>query len=300
MKIWCAKILFMKKYVEKLEDGRNVLREDYSITTHSTYGSFVTGKAIDRFAELEAKEESRQEQESKQFVFRNVRCWLATEWVEPNCYHFNFAPLGSDFVDEKGDTYFIHCTYEPKEENKFWFSYWYENECYEPTMDELTEAEREQIKVRILKEVCSEEELLKICEKMSFIEETAEPCDNQGYEYFIDCQYREKTYNVYISVESTLSAEMQGARQIYEQIHGIKLNFQECIWLIHDCIKTGILKTPADNPNNILIYRLAGENTPEGWYSENIHRVASELCDDYNGQVLLRSELDKQNRNDNE
>ena len=47
--------------------------------------------------------------------------------------------------------------------------------------------------------------------------------------------------------------------------------------LIDKAIKDGILHVDPNNENNILVYRLAGPNTPEGWYSENVHTIAREL-----------------------
>lgn len=43
----------MNRHTSKLPDGRNVIKNDYSITTHSSYGSFVEGKSVDKFAEYE-------------------------------------------------------------------------------------------------------------------------------------------------------------------------------------------------------------------------------------------------------
>lgn len=85
---------------------------------------------------------------NKRFNFRNTECWLETRWIE-GIFHFNFAPLENDFIDDNGDTFFIHCTYEPKEENKIWFSHWYEYDCTEAFS--LTENEREYIKEEIYK-----------------------------------------------------------------------------------------------------------------------------------------------------
>lgn len=51
---------------------------------------------------------------------------------------------------------------------------------------------------------------------------------------------------------------------------------------IHEAIKKGVLKEDPNNKDNILVYRLAGNVDPEGWYSENILNVASELINDEN------------------
>ena len=49
---------------------------------------------------------------------------------------------------------------------------------------------------------------------------------------------------------------------------------------IHSAVLDGYLQTDAKNSDNILIYRLAGEKSPEGWYSENILTTAGELAND--------------------
>ena len=49
---------------------------------------------------------------------------------------------------------------------------------------------------------------------------------------------------------------------------------------IHSAILSGYLQTDPHNSSNILVYRLAGEKSPEGWYSENILTTAGELARD--------------------
>lgn len=87
---------------------------------------------------------------NKTFKFRDIECWLETRWID-GIFHFNFAPLENDYVDDDGDIYFIHCTYEPDEEDKIWFSHWYEHDCTEA--HSLTEDEREYIKKEIYKAI---------------------------------------------------------------------------------------------------------------------------------------------------
>lgn len=48
---------------------------------------------------------------------------------------------------------------------------------------------------------------------------------------------------------------------------------------IHEALKEEYLHQDENNPNNILIYRKAGENCKEGWYSQNVFEVATELLD---------------------
>lgn len=47
--------------------------------------------------------------------------------------------------------------------------------------------------------------------------------------------------------------------------------------IIHNAIKEELLWQDPNNQNNILVYRTADENSPEGWYSENILSVASDM-----------------------
>lgn len=71
----------------------------------------------------------------------------------------------------------------------------------------------------------------------------------------------------------------------YEETEDLKRNedkytfFLKIISEIDTAVKQGLLVRDINNYNNILVYRMAGDN-PEGWYSENILRVASELVRD--------------------
>lgn len=49
---------------------------------------------------------------------------------------------------------------------------------------------------------------------------------------------------------------------------------------IHSAILSGYLQTDPHNSSNILVYCLAGETSPEGWYSENVLTIAGELARD--------------------
>lgn len=72
----------------------------------------------------------------------------------------------------------------------------------------------------------------------------------------------------------------------YEETEDLKRNedkhalFLKIISEIDTAITQGLLVRDINNYNNILVYRMAGDNEPEGWYSENILRVASELVRD--------------------
>lgn len=61
-----------------------------------------------------------------------------------------------------------------------------------------------------------------IAKELVWLEETVEPCDNQGHEYYIDCKYNGEVYSVYISFEYAthegVSEEMQAAKEIYKQL----------------------------------------------------------------------------------
>lgn len=72
----------------------------------------------------------------------------------------------------------------------------------------------------------------------------------------------------------------------YEETEDLKRNedkytfFLKIISEIDTAVKQGLLVRDINNYNNILVYRMAGDNEPEGWYSENILRVTSELVRD--------------------
>jgi len=69
------------------------------------------------------------------------------------------------------------------------------------------------------------------------------------------------------------------------------LNFMECIQLLETMIGYDILTIDPQNPDNLLMYRNSDGVNPEGWYSENLLSVASELVSDIEGQRFLREEL---------
>lgn len=54
--------------------------------------------------------------------------------------------------------------------------------------------------------------------------------------------------------------------------------FMQIVAEIQGAISNGFLNVDPNNSNNILVYREAGPESPEGWYSENILSVAGDLA----------------------
>ena len=73
------------------------------------------------------------------------------------------------------------------------------------------------------------------------------------------------------------------------------MDFLNCLSLLRELTRKQIIKKDENIRNNILVYRSGHENFPEGWYSENIVEVASELVNDSEGVNYLISELNKVN-----
>lgn len=71
------------------------------------------------------------------------------------------------------------------------------------------------------------------------------------------------------------------------------LNFYNCLRLLQECVKAGLIKTSVNNKSNILVYRMAGKKSPEGWYEENIFSTAKELVADRAGQKYLMHQLNE-------
>ena len=65
-------------------------------------------------------------------------------------------------------------------------------------------------------------------------------------------------------------------------------------------MKQGLLVRDINNYNNILIYRMAGDNEPEGWYFENILRVASELVRDKDNYESFKKAVLRINKDEKE
>ena len=57
----------------------------------------------------------------------------------------------------------------------------------------------------------------------------------------------------------------------------IKQTFLGTMYILEELFKKEILQKDPNNTNNMFVYRSAGETDPEGWYSENIVSVATEL-----------------------
>lgn len=65
-------------------------------------------------------------------------------------------------------------------------------------------------------------------------------------------------------------------------------------------MKQGLLVRDINNYNNILVYRMAGDDTPEGWYSENILKVALELVHDKDNYELFKKAVLRINKDEKE
>ena len=63
----------------------------------------------------------------------------------------------------------------------------------------------------------------------------------------------------------------------------MEISMISAINLLDRCIKAGFIQQDPSDKNRILVYRKEGELYPEGWYSDNIFTVASELCRDAEG-----------------
>lgn len=68
--------------------------------------------------------------------------------------------------------------------------------------------------------------------------------------------------------------------------------FLEIVNEISKAIEDGYLQKDPNNKDNILVYRLAGKTDPEGWYSENILSVASELANNENDYISFKEVIE--------
>lgn len=59
-----------------------------------------------------------------------------------------------------------------------------------------------------------------------------------------------------------------------------KQTFLGMLYIVEALLNKGILRQDPENKDNMFIYRLADEENPEGWYSQNIHSAVSELFED--------------------
>lgn len=71
------------------------------------------------------------------------------------------------------------------------------------------------------------------------------------------------------------------------------LIYIECVQLLEKLVENGYIKKDPNNADNILVYRQAGAENPEGWYTENLMSSASDLMRDEKGQKFLRETLAK-------
>lgn len=92
----------------------------------------------------------------------------------------------------------------------------------------------------------------------------------------------------------------------YEEAEDLKRNedkhtlFLKIISEIDTAITQGLLVRDINNYNNILVYRMAGDDTPEGWYSENILKVALELVHDKDNYELFKKAVLRINKDEKE
>lgn len=72
-----------------------------------------------------------------------------------------------------------------------------------------------------------------------------------------------------------------------------KLDIFQCTKLLQQCVDKGILSTDPSDKNRILVYRGAGVQSTEGWYSEKLSCVAQTLANEQAGQQMLVEALRK-------
>jgi hypothetical protein len=77
----------------------------------------------------------------------------------------------------------------------------------------------------------------------------------------------------------------------YQKNIAEELNFIECLQLLETLINNKMLALDSNNENNVIVYWSGDEINPEGWYTKNLHDVASELLHDEEGQLYLKQEL---------
>lgn len=71
------------------------------------------------------------------------------------------------------------------------------------------------------------------------------------------------------------------------------LIYIECVQLLEKLVENGYIQKDPNNADNILVYRQAGAENPEGWYTENLMSSAGDLMRDEKGQRFLRETLAK-------
>ena len=94
----------------------------------------------------------------KVFIFRGKEISYDYEWTHEHCFTFDFGD--GEFVDDEGDSYFIHCQYEDDTDSEFFFELWYEDDLTEA--DIITDDEREYIKHFMIELMANIENINKI------------------------------------------------------------------------------------------------------------------------------------------
>ena len=92
---------------------------------------------------------------------------------------------------------------------------------------------------------------------------------NNGWEdieYRIDCRDYEEGY-------------LQAIEDI-RTFHRLNSELLHIVNELNCAIDEGYIERDPSNKENIIVYRLASETSPEGWYSENLMNIASELLND--------------------
>lgn len=117
------------------------------------------------------------------------------------------------------------------------------------------------------------------CKDCCFFDKDKKRCDHPGLDFDVE------RFSHWINTEPDDFCS-------FENKSAPDMNFYNCLLLISDCIKADLLTVNPEDPNEIFVYCLAGdEDHPEGWYRENIHEAARELMEDKDGQSFLLSAL---------
>lgn len=70
-----------------------------------------------------------------------------------------------------------------------------------------------------------------------------------------------------------------------------QMDFLSCINLLDKLKELGVLHQDPNNSDNLIVYKNAGSQGPEGWYSENLMSLAHEVANDPDAQLYLKQEL---------
>ena len=70
-----------------------------------------------------------------------------------------------------------------------------------------------------------------------------------------------------------------------------QLNFFECVQLVRELVKNQVFMADPNIKNNVIVFCNTSRKYPKGIRSENILNVATSICNDFAGQVLLRNTL---------